>query len=497
MFKALIGRELLDTLMTFRFAAVSLITLLLVVANTAVLLQEYEQRLGRYHDAVEMHRRDFRKAETYSTMMLFADRAPNPLSIFNVGLDKRLGNLVGIYHGFVPTLWISQMHGTDNPFIAFFSAIDVVFVFEVILSLMGLLFAYDAIAGERERGTLRLVFAHSLGRGQFLLAKYISAMACLCVPLIVSLLFAVVLLTRVMPVAAADLLRIGGIVLTSLAYLSVFYLLGLLLSVVTRRTSTALMLAMFVWGFLLLIYPNLIRAGVSSGADSRERMKTAETRIQRIIDAYEKERTAFLENGAVIEDAAAFREALGIYADAHVDSGTLSPYLENMSFISEIPPDFEKYVPMAKRYYTFVEPLAADAAERAWRIQKETLDAVFVQQAVRDRMLLKLSPVGIYDAATQAWAGTDLQGVQDFFQAARRYRRVVINYLHAKDAFGAREWFVADKGAVDWSTFPEFSFERADIEVNAKRALPDLLLLVMWNLVLFMSAVFLFMRNEI
>ena len=57
----------------------------------------------------------------------------------------------------MPTLWDAQMHGTDNPFIAFFSSIDIVFVFEVILSLMGLIFAYDAIAGERERGTLRLV----------------------------------------------------------------------------------------------------------------------------------------------------------------------------------------------------------------------------------------------------------------------------------------------------------------------------------------------------
>ena len=57
------------------------------------------------------------------------------------------------------------MHGTNNPFIAFFSSIDIVFVFEVILSLMGLIFAYDAIAGERERGTLRLVLAQPIGRG--------------------------------------------------------------------------------------------------------------------------------------------------------------------------------------------------------------------------------------------------------------------------------------------------------------------------------------------
>ena len=79
---------------------------------------------------------------------------------------------------------------------------------------MGLIFAYDAIAGERERGTLRLVLAQPIGRGQILLAKYISAMACLLVPLILSLLFALLLLTRSIPLSAADFLRvIAGIVL--------------------------------------------------------------------------------------------------------------------------------------------------------------------------------------------------------------------------------------------------------------------------------------------
>ena len=256
MLTTLIRRELLDNLMTFRFAAVLLITLLLVVANTAVLIQDYEQRLESYNDAVKTHYEELWKAKTYSTMYLFVDRAPNPLSIFNVGLDKRLGNLVGIYHGFVSSLWDAQKHGTDNPFIAFFSSIDIAYIFEVILSLMGLIFAYDAIAGERERGTLRLVLAQPIRRGDILLAKYVSAMVCLLVPLILSLLFALLLLIRSIPLSSADFLRIGGIVFTSFAYLSIFYLIGLLISVVTRRTGTALMLAMFVWGFLTDISQN-------------------------------------------------------------------------------------------------------------------------------------------------------------------------------------------------------------------------------------------------
>jgi ABC-type transport system involved in multi-copper enzyme maturation permease subunit len=497
MLKTLIRRELLDNLMTFRFAAVLLITLLLVVANTVVLTQDYEQRLESYNDAVKMHHQQLRQAKTYSTMYLFVDRAPNPLSIFNVGLDKRLGNLIGIYHGFVPSLWDAQMHGTDNPFVAFFSSIDIVFVFEVILSLMGLIFAYDAIAGERERGTLRLVLAQPIGRGQILLAKYISAMACLLVPLILSLLFALLLLTRSIPLSTADFLCIAGIVLTSFAYLSLFYLIGLLISVATRRTGTALMLAMFVWGFLILVYPNLIRATVNPEGDIRARTKTAENQIQQIVDEYERERKKFLENESIVGDAAQFSEALGLYTDAHVNPVTLSPYLENMSLISKIPPDFERYVPIAKKYYTFVEPLATNAAEKAWFVQKQALDDIFVRQAMMDRALLKLSPVGIYDTATQAWAGTDLLGVRDFFEAARQYRRVVIDYFYAKNAFASREWFVADKGAVDWSTLPQFTFERRDVGTNAKRALPGLFLLLICNLALFMGIVLIFIKSEV
>ncbi len=497
MLKTLIGRELLDNLMTFRFAAVALITLLLVVVNTVVLTQDYEQRLESYNDSVKRNHQDLRNSKTYSTAYLSVDRAPNPLSIFNIGLDKRLGNYIGIYHGFMPTLWDAQMHGTDNPFIAFFSSIDIVFVFEVILSLMGLIFAYDAIAGERERGTLRLVLAQPIGRGQILLAKYISAMVCLLVPLILSLLFALLLLTRSIPLSTADFLRIAGIVLTSFAYLSLFYLIGLLISVATPRTGTALMLAMFVWGFLILVYPNLIRVTVNPGGDIQARVKTAHNQIQQIIDEYERERQKFLENEGIAGEMSEFSKALGFYHQADVNPVTLTTYIENMSVLSEIRPDFEKYVPVAKRYYNFVLPLATRTVEKAWRVRKQALDEIYVRQARMDRILLKLSPIGIYDDATQAWAGTDLLGLRDFFNAAQRYRKIIIDYLYAKDAFSSREWFVADKGGVDWSTLPQFTFERSDVRTNAKRALPDMFLLLICNLVLFMAIVLIFIKSEV
>ena len=222
MLSTLIRRELLDNLMTFRFIATVVIMLLLVVANTFVLINDYDRRLEAYNAAVNSNHERMQERTTYSSVSWDVARSPNLLSIFNVGLDKRLSNEIFVHHGFVPTLWDGQLHGSTNPLLNLFSSIDIVFIFEVVLSLMALIFAYDALAGERERGTLRLVLTHPVSRGKILLAKYISAMMCLLVPLLMSFLLVVILLTTspIVSLKVDDFLRIGGIVLSSIAYLS-------------------------------------------------------------------------------------------------------------------------------------------------------------------------------------------------------------------------------------------------------------------------------------
>ena len=296
MLTTLIRRELLDNLMTFRFAAATFIMLLLVVANTFVLITDYERRLTSHNDAVKMHQRQLQETITYSAGEVRVDRPPNPLSIFNVGFDKRLGNEVSVSHRVVPSLWDGNTHGSSNPFMDMFASMDIVFIFEVILSLLALIFAYNAFAGEYESGTLRLVLTHPIGRGKILVAKYMSAMLCLIVPLLMSLLLAIILLTTstFISLNSNDFLRIGGIILTSVAYLSVFYLIGLLISAATRRTSTALMLSMFVWGFLVLVYPNVILTVIPRPEAPDALRASAFNQIESIWDTFDRERKHYL-----------------------------------------------------------------------------------------------------------------------------------------------------------------------------------------------------------
>ena len=510
MFLTLIRRELLDNLMTFRFAAAVVIMLLLVVANTLVLINDYELRLADYNTAVKTHRQELRlENKTYSDGMLshwgtiILDRPPNPLSIFNTGLDKRLGNEIKVSHIFTPTIWDANKHAADNPYFNILTSIDIVLIFQGILSLLALTFAYDAIAGEYEHGTLRLVLSHPVRRGYILFAKYIGAMVCLFVPLLMSLLLALILLTTsaMISLDTNDFLRIGGIILTSLIYLSLFYLIGVLISAITRRTSTALILSMFVWGFLVLVYPNLILTAVDT-APQADPEPAAYIRIKQMWDELERERDQFLRNDPVPGESWGFGVVNSEGHDFIFSGGEDKPsrllyYTYVGSEFETIDEKSESQVPHAQNFYGFIGPLTVNTVERTWLIRKPALEAIYVEPANRGRMLLKFSPAGLYDSATEAWAGTDLNGIQDFFTAAQNYRQAVVNHFYDEKIFASRQWFSSDQGAVDWDTLPQFSFQRSDIGTNAKRAVPDLLLLLTMNVFLFIAIFLVFIKSEV
>ena len=161
---------------------------------------------------------------------------------------------------------------------------------------------------------------------------------------------------------------------------------------------------------------------------------------------------------------------------------------------------YENHLPQvthAQNYYRFLVPKVISAADRTWLIRKQALEDIFVKPALVDRVLLKLSPVGLYDAATQATAGTEFLGIRDFFEAARQYRQTLISYLYDRNAFGSQLWIAADQGQVDWNTMPQFSFKRNDVKVNAKRAFPDICLLLIISIVLFIVIFLIFIKSEI
>ena len=500
MFLVLLRREILAHLITFRFAVTVIACLLLVVITTFIRIDDYEQRLAIYNAARDVHRDELLSTRTYSFLMPKVDRPPNPLSIFNAGMDNRLGNTLRIYYTLVPVLWDAQAHSSGNIFIDHFYRIDLVFIFQFVLSLLALLFAYDAIAGERETGTMRLTMSHPVRRGSILGAKYLGAMTCLILPLIMSFIIALIWIvsTGSIVFSGDDFLRIAGILLTSIIYLSAIYLIGLFISAWVHRTATALMLSLFVWVVLVLVYPSLsVFAADQFTSQRNSRISYSYNQSQQILQKVNKAEKEYLMNDGVEGESDGFNMDFQKSA-IHIGVSREATRLEFKAYDWWwIHPESEKNVPHVIRYHQFLALSRIDAAEKIGLVRLPALEQSRFRRARIARNLLRLSPAAMYNLATQAWAGTDLYGVVDFFETARQYRRTLVNYFYDKDAFSSRQWFASDKGVINLDDLPRFVYQHVDLWTNASRALPDLQLLLLLNIALFLATFAIFVRQEI
>jgi len=129
----------------------------------------------------------------------------------------------------------------------------------LVVPLMALTAGAGTIAGERERGTLLYLLAQPVSRAQVLLGKYVglaTALTCsLCIGFGVS---AGVLAWRAGGVGVRSFVVLVGLtVLLALAMLSV----GVLISVLSRRSSVAVGISLFVWLALVFVSDLGLMAG--------------------------------------------------------------------------------------------------------------------------------------------------------------------------------------------------------------------------------------------
>ena len=481
----LIQREILANLMTFRFPIAVIACVILGLTITAALTDNYERRLASYNEAFQTHQKKNFSAKTYSGLTLQLDRPPNPLSLFNQGLDKRAANSVRLRRDKVPSVWEDNYFSTgfDNPFRHLLASIDIVTVFQIFLSLLALVFAYDAIAGERENRTLHLILANPVGRGLIVLSKYLSTMICLFLPVLVSFLLALMLQLQspVIDYSTADFLRIGGILLTTIVYISAFYLIGLLISCISRRTATSLISSMFIWVVLTFIYPNASLFMVNHFIETEEAIEQADREISQIMEGFQREK-------AKLRDPFAPPFLL----KGHWGGSAISKDVIHIEAESELE------IPTVKAYYQELEPQRLRAVAAAWLVRKQAYAETFVHRATTARNALRLSPAGLYYLATAAYAGTDLAAMEAFFKAVRQYRQTILDYFYDKKAFSSRQWFASDKGAVRWDDLPRFSYQALrDLTEDSSRASGELLQLLLLNLVLLIGTIMIFSRQEV
>lgn len=121
-----------------------------------------------------------------------------------------------------------------------------------LVPLIALLLGFDAVVGERERGTLDLLLSMPISRVELLLGKYCGLAAALSVATIAGFGAALVPLARHVDVEGLRQYAafVGSAVLLGLAFLS----LAVLISVISRERARATGGAIAIWFFFVLVF---------------------------------------------------------------------------------------------------------------------------------------------------------------------------------------------------------------------------------------------------
>ncbi|HKP14086.1 MAG TPA: ABC transporter permease subunit [Blastocatellia bacterium] len=252
MFRILLRREILEGFGSHVFLLALAFLSLLVPLSAYSQARHYQQLVADFNLRRTMH-----EAENNYQAAVLTQSVSAFLPFYN-GNYESLPNEVILRSDSV-----SQLPASDDlqPINAILPQTDLSLIVGVLLSLMAILLAHDAITGERGRGTLKLIASMPVARRTIVLAKIAGVVLIMAA----SLIYTVVLYAAIvfwtdkgsLTVSASMIAGVALLLLTAILVLSEIVVLGVAISAMVRHSSMALAISLAVWVGAILLWPNL------------------------------------------------------------------------------------------------------------------------------------------------------------------------------------------------------------------------------------------------
>lgn len=472
-------RELYDNMMSLRFALALLLMLTVMVANAVVSLGKYNEQMGDYRRSVADELKEMKlHAENLPTLVLYGPgelhKLPSALSFCANGgeaflskdtdgrpLERWWGDYPARFNG----IW-RMTYPQSNPnlwnFLPDSTQMDWAFLIGVVLSFAAILFTFDAISGERARGTLRLTLANSVPRHVVLGGKFLGALISIGLPFLMAVLVNLFLLytSGSFRLDTSDWARLGAIVVIGFIYIAIFIALGLLVSSRARQSSSSLMVLTLIWVVWVILIPNT----VGLVARSLKPAMTSDEFRQRREELYQQVTQKYLDRGLL---------------DAEFDP-------------REIPP---AKITLLWGEYHLEESLGDE------RLLEEHLREQ-LDQVVFARSLTRLSPTAVVQYAIESLAGTGFSRHLQFLSQVKIYVSEFRDFLVEVDkADPESPHALFFRYAISWKpvpfdAIPKFE-DRYSFGESLNDATVDTLLLVLVFVVLYAALFLSFLRADV
>jgi ABC-2 type transport system permease protein len=348
-----------------------------------------------------------------------------------------------------------------------FGQLTPAFVLQALAPLMLIFIGFGILARERERGTIRQLFAHGVSAKTLMLGKALGLggiAAIILAPAALALIWLVAFESA--PVAPA-LAIFAGYTL----YLAIWVVLILIASSLSAYARTALMMLIGLWALTVILLPRLAPDLAVAGSPALTRLETdiaIQNDLRRMGDSHDPGDPYFN----------AFK------------ARTLKQF--GVTRVEDLPVNYRGLLAVEGEKLT--SKLFDDYADQQFAAQK-------AQSRMNDGWGL-LSPAIALRRLSMSASGTDLEGHRRFLTQAEAYRFNIVQQLNAlqanaitydddsdrnNDPEAARRVRIDPK---NWRDVPDFTYQPATTEEKLKAALPGGLALLGWLIALGFGAAF-------
>jgi len=391
---------------------------------------------------------------------------PDPIATLVSGVSNDIGRTINVTGRGELTATDSRYN--EDPLFAIFRFLDLEFMFKIVLSLFAILLGFDAISGERERGTLKLSFSNAVPRHTYLLGKLLGSF----IVLGGSLLLASAVGSLLLPVMGApansgDWIRLGLIVLTGLLYFGAFLTMSVFVSASTRRSSSSFLAMLVIWIMSVLVIPraSALIAGQAIEAPSLDEIAAKKSRFARQL---------WEENRAKM---ASFKPSISGNAEL-----------------------------MMQEFNRFMEELGDERdskmAEYAGRLNEDRDNYVRRQEKLAFN-LARVSPSASLTLAAAALAGTSLPLQNRFNDEANAYQETYGQFIKDKTGMNPGGAMIVLKMSdeepepIDPHELPDFQYAGFRLSESLDSAVVDMGILLFFNLIFFFGSFAAFVRYDV
>ncbi len=481
MLKLILLKELREITGSAKFAVTFGICSMLIILSFFAGIKNYETRMEEYNSSTAANLRPYKDTTDWDHVRDHRiSLTPKPLASLIVGLSNDIPRDAYINGRDTPSF--SRSNYSQQPVFSVFRFLDLEFVFQVIFSLFAILFAFDAVNGEKERGTLRLSFANSLPRAGYILGKLAGSFLALALPLLIPILIGA-LLIPVMGVSLTvdEWIRLSLFILCGMLYLGVFLTLAVFISCLTQRPSSSFLFLLIIWVCSVLIIP---RASVLIAGNAVEVPSTEEISVQVLQLQRQNARESDKKLGEVFQQ---------VLQESRQNRDKGPEFMKNRQ--EELYGELD----------ILRDKLDKNVDDLKSRLNEERTNMQIKQEKLAFG-ISRISPAAVFTLSATTLADTSMELRNHFMENAKAYSKSFADFFRNKTGRSIdsemnfnreREDKKKQARLINVNEIPEFAYQAPDLPVILHDALPDIALLFLFNLVFFIGAFTAFLRYDL